>query len=84
VPLEEIIEIPSLKKQEKSYDIFVDSSKVYTPKIISKFPPVENNMNKIIDELVINHCFPNNLCIKEGKKYGDYKYHFEFELDNKI
>ena len=84
VPLEEIIEIPSLKTQEKSYDIYIDSSKIYTPQIISKFPPVENNMNKIIDELVINHCFPNNLCIKEGKKYGDYKYHFEFELDNKI
>ena len=84
LPLEEIIEISSLKTKEKSFDISVESSKIYTPKIISKFPPIDNNFNKINDELVINHCFPNNLSIKEGKKYSDYIYHFEFELDNKI
>ena len=83
VPLEKIIDISSLKTKEKSYDIFIDKSTNYIPKIISKFPPIEN-FNKIIDDLVVTHCFPNKLYVKEGKKYSDYKYHFEFELDNKI
>ena len=84
VPIEEIIDISSLKTKEKSFDIFVDKSTNFIPKIISKFPPIENKFNKIIDELVVTHCFPNKLYVKEGKKYSDYKYHFEFELDNQI
>ena len=82
--LDYLFSLKFFKTKEKSFDISVESSKIYTPKIISKFPPIDNNFNKINDELVINHCFPNNLSIKEGKKYSDYIYHFEFELDNKI
>ena len=84
LPIEEIINIPSIDDKEKSLDIPIDLSKVYSPKIISKFPPIENNFNKILDEFVIDHTFPKGLKIKEGKKYGEYTYHFEFELDNKL
>ena len=84
LPIEEIINITSIDDKEKSLDIPIDLSKVYSPKIISKFPPIENNFNKILDEFVIDHTFPKGLKIKEGKKYGEYTYHFEFELDNKL
>ena len=35
VPIEEIIDISSLKTKEKSFDIFVDKSSNYIPKIIT-------------------------------------------------
>ena len=61
----------------------LEKSKIFTPKLLSKFPKIDN-MNKIMDQFVISHCFPNGLVIKKGKKYKDNFYHFEFELDNKL
>ena len=84
LPIEEIINISSLESKEKSLDIYIDPTKVYSPKIITKFPPTNNNYNKIIDEFILDHIFPNGLKIKEDKKYNDYLYHFEFELDNTL
>ena len=84
LPIEEIINISSLESKEKSLDIYIDPTKVYSPKIITKFPPTNNNINRIIDEFVVDHTFPNGLKIKEGKKYSEYLYHFEFELDNTL
>ena len=84
LPAEEIINISSLLTKEKYFDIYIEPSIVYSPKIISKFPPIDSNFNKILDDVLISHCFPDNIRIKEGKKYSDYTYHFEFELDNKL
>ena len=84
LPIEEIIDTSLLITKEKSFDIYIEPSRIYYPKIISKFPPIDNNFNKILDDLVITHCFPNNIKIKEGKKYSDHTYQFEFELDNKL
>ena len=84
IPFEEIINVSILDRNDKSLDIYVDPTKSYSPKIISKFPPTNNNINKILDEFVINHCFPNEIKIKEGKNYNNHKYHFEFELDNQL
>ena len=63
---------------------FIDISKEFSPKMISKFPQGIKNYNTIFDKTVLEHCFPNNLFIKKGKKYEKYTYHFEFELDNKV
>ena len=84
LPFEEIINVSTLENKQKSFDIFIDPSRVYSPKIISKFPPIDNNFNKISDEFVINHCFPNDIIIKEGKKFINYKFTFVFELENKL
>ena len=84
LPFEEIINLSTLENKQKSFDIFIEPSRVYSPKIISKFPPTDNNFNKILDEFVINHCFPDDLIIKEGKNYNNYKKIFVFELDNKL
>ena len=51
------------------------------PKIITKFPPIENNHNSIFDELVIEHCFPNDFQIYKDNPKGTI---FSFELDNTI
>ncbi len=84
IPFEEIINVSILNRNDKSFDIYVNPTKSYSPKIISKFPPTNNNINKILDEFVINHCFPNEIKIKEEKYYNNHKYHFEFELDNQL
>ena len=51
-----------------------------TPKIISKFPPNNSNFNEINDEIIINHCFPKGLYVKNETKTNPY--FFSFELDN--
>ena len=62
----------------------INKSKTLSPQILSKFPKDVKNYNKIMDQTVIEHCFPNNFCIKKGKKYEKYNYHFEFQLENKL
>ena len=86
LPIEDIININSVDDNDYISDIFSnpDTSKVYSPKIISKFPPSSDNYNTILDQLIIDHCFPYGLTLKEGKRLNEYTYHFEFELDNKI
>lgn len=50
------------------------------PKIISKFPIIQDSMNTIPDNIIINHCFPDGVIkIKEAKIQ---KVFFQFELDN--
>ena len=73
-------EVIKFVESNKEFDL----SKVFLPKIISKFPPEINNYNKVIDQNVIDHCFPNNIVINKGEKYDKYINHFEFELDNNI
>ena len=54
------------------------------PKILSIFPTKNTcNLNKISENVIIEHCFPNNFNIKKGEKYGGYLYHFEFAFENK-
>ena len=55
-----------------------------TPKIITKFPNIKNTLNRISDDIVIDHCFPNgNLKIfKKSKADDNPKTLFQFELDN--
>ena len=62
----------------------LDKKKVFHPKIISKFPKGINNFNKITDQTIIEHCFPDNCYIKKGEKFNKYTYHFEFEFENNI
>ena len=86
LPIEDIININSVDDNDYISDIFSnpDPTKVYSPKIISKFPPSSDNYNTILDQLIIDHCFPYGLSLKDGKHFSDQTYHFEFELDNKI
>jgi len=50
------------------------------PKIISKFPIIQDSMNTIPDNIIINHCFPEGaIKIKEA---NIQKVFFQFELDN--
>jgi len=86
LPIEDIININSIDDNDYTSDIFSnpDTSKVYSPKIISKFPPSSDNYNTILDQLIIDHCFPYGLTLKDGKRLSEHTYHFEFELDNKI
>lgn len=86
LPIEDIINFNSIDNNDYISDIFSnpDTSKIYTPKIISKFPPSSDNNNTILDQLIINHCFPYGLTLKDGKRLNEHTYHFEFELDNKI
>ena len=50
------------------------------PKIISKYPIIQESMNSIPDYIIINHCFPNGtIKIKEAETK---KVFFQFELDN--
>ena len=54
------------------------------PKIITKFPPIEN-YNSVFDEIVIEQCFPNGFEIVEFPKKEEPKsIIFSFELDNTI
>ena len=50
------------------------------PKIISKYPIIQDNMNTIPDHIIINHCFPDGVIkIKNAKIKNVF---FQFELDN--
>ena len=50
------------------------------PKIISKFPIIQDSMNTIPDQIIINHCFPDGVIkIKDAEIQ---KVFFQFELDN--
>ena len=63
----------------------LDLSKSFNPKMLSKFTKDINNINTVSDNLIIEHCFPNNINIKKGKmKYNKNLYHFEFSFDNKL
>ena len=54
------------------------------PKILSIFPTKNAcNLNKISENVIIEHCFPNDFNIKKGEKYDKYLYHFEFAFENK-
>ena len=49
----------------------INLSKSFNPEILSKFPKDIDNMNTISDNLIIEHCFPNDFYIKKGGgKYG--------------
>lgn len=64
-------------------NIFENKNKIeLNPKIISKFPPKNSNYNGIIDEIVVNHTFPNGLNIIYDEKQNKAPTHFFFELDN--
>ena len=51
-------------------------------KIISKFPPNNNNFNGIDDETIINHCFPDGLHLIKNDNKEIKPIPFYFELDN--
>ena len=62
----------------------INLSKSFNPEILSKFPKDIDNMNTISDNLIIEHCFPNDFYIKKGGgKYAKNLYPFEFSFDNK-
>ena len=66
----------------KCIDIFNPNPKIeLTPKIISKFPPINSNYNSIPNEIVINQCFPNGFRMIQSHKKDNIT-HFSFELDN--
>ena len=77
VPFEEITSY--VKSTEILY-----KSKSFIPQILTKFPKSINNFNRVLDQFIVEHCFPNNFFIKKGKTYENFTYHFEFELDNQI
>ena len=64
-------------------NIFEIQNKIeLNPKIISKFPPKNSNFNGIIDEIVLNHCFPNGLNMIYSEKDKKVPIYFFYELDN--
>ena len=62
----------------------MESNISFEPKIITKFPDINNNYNTIPSEIIIEHCFPTGLKTIKGKKkdLSNNKQHFWFELDN--
>ena len=51
-------------------------------KVISKFPPDNNNFNGVNDETILNHCFPNGLHLIKQDSKEIKPIPFYFELDN--
>jgi len=50
------------------------------PKIISKYPKIQDSMNSIPDHIIIKHCFPDGVIkVKETVIKNTF---FQFELDN--
>ena len=69
------------KKNQKFIDIFnINNETYFIPKIISKFPPTNDNHNSIPNDIIIDHCFPKGLKII--KSQSQKIEHFSFELDN--
>ena len=56
VPFEEITSY--VKSTEILY-----KSKSFIPQILTKFPKSINNFNRVLDQFIVEHCFPNNFFI---------------------
>ena len=81
---EDIFKKSEKDSSAKPIDIFTNEGNVeLAPKIISKFPPIEN-YNLIPNEIIIEHCFPNGLKTEKAhnKELINKVTHFHFELDN--
>ena len=72
----------SESNKNKIIDIFrANTDTELTPKIISKFPPTNSNVNSIPNEIIIEQCFPNGFKMVNSQNKNNIS-HFSFELDN--
>ena len=80
--LEDIIDINKEENKLSFRKIFIKNEfkkYIFTPKIITKFPNDNSCINRIPDNIVIDHCFLNG---KIDYKYDNNTEFFIFELDN--
>ena len=85
--LNEFFKIDQNQKTGEFADIFKESIKdmpKLTPKIITKFPNIKNTLNRISDDIIIDHCFPDGIIkiFRKQKVDDNPKILFQFELDN--
>ena len=71
-----------MKNNNKGLFINLFKKDVLIPKIISKFPPTNNNFNEVLDEIIIDHSFTNGLNLIISSKNNKEARLFYFELDN--
>lgn len=83
---EDFFKLNQSRKTGLYEDIFKEQIKdisILSPKIITKYPNNKKNINSIIDEVIVDHCFPKGIIEIYQRPANDcIKKYFQFELDN--